>query len=190
MVFPKGHFTEKLKNTKSDKKVIKSKNLSAVLFFLLIIFFSGCGVYSFTGASIPPEAKTVSVQYFTNKAQLVEPVLSPLFTDALRDIFVSQTTLQMVDNGGDISLEGEITDYKTTPVAIQGDQTSALNRLTIKVNVRFFNKFEPEKDFEREFSQFLDYSSGDDLSSIKEELITQINEILVTDIFNAAVVNW
>ena len=103
---------------------------------------------------------------------------------------MSQTTLEMVDKGGDIALEGEITDYKTTPVAIQGDQTSALNRLTIKVNVRFFNKFEPEKDFEREFSQFLDYSSEKDLSAIKEELITQINDILVTDIFNAAVVNW
>jgi len=162
------------------------------LFLLLFFFvaFSGCGVYSFTGASIPPNAKTVSVQFFPNKAQLVEPVLSPLFTDALRDIFVSQTVLQMVDNGGDIALEGEITGYKTTPVAIQGDQTSALNRLTIKVNVRFFNKFEPEKDFEQEFSQFPDYSSEKDLSSIKEELITQINDMLVTDIFNKAVVNW
>ena len=168
-----------------------SSNITKLLLILLLfVAFSGCGVYSFTGASIPPNAKTVSVQFFPNKAQLVEPVLSPLFTDALRDIFVSQTVLEMVDNGGDIALEGEITGYKTTPVAIQGDQTSALNRLTVKVNVRFFNRFEPEKDFEQEFSQFLDYSSEKDLSSIKEELITQINDMLVTDIFNKAVVNW
>lgn len=162
------------------------------LFILLFltIFSSSCGVYSFTGASIPPEAKTVSVQFFTNKSQLVEPVLSPLFTDALRDIFVSQTILEMVEAGGDIALEGEIVDYKTTPVAIQGDQTAALNRLTIQVNVRFFNRFEPEKDFEQKFSQFLDYSSEKDLNSVKEELINQINDMIVTDIFNKAVVNW
>jgi len=160
------------------------------LLFFFIAFNSGCGVYSFTGASIPPSAKTVSVQYFPNKSQLVEPILSPLFTDALRDIFVSQTVLEMIDSGGDLALEGEIVGYKTTPVAIQGDQTSALNRLTIKVNVRFFNKYEPVKDFEQEFSQFLDYSSERDLSEVKEELITQINDMLVTDIFNKAVVNW
>jgi len=149
-----------------------------------------CGVYSFTGASIPPEAKTMSVQFFQNKAQLVEPILSPLFTDALRDILVSQTVLEMIDNGGDLAFEGEISDYTTTPVAIQGDQTAALNRLTIKVNVRFFNKFEPEKDFDQEFSQFLDYSSERDLSEVKEELIIQINDMLVTDIFNKSLVNW
>ncbi|NOY49118.1 MAG: LptE family protein [Chlorobi bacterium] len=162
-------------------------------FFLLIFIIvvgGGCGVYSFTGASIPAEAKTISVQYFQDKSQLVEPTLSPLFTDALRDIFSTQTTLEMVDQGGDLSLEGEIKDYKTTPVAIQGDQTSALNRLTITVNVRFFNKFEPGKDFEQEFTQFLDYSSVKDLSSVKAELIDQIDQMLVTDIFNKAVVNW
>jgi len=153
-------------------------------------FIGSCGVYSFTGASIPPQAKTVSVQFFQNKSQLVEPVLSPLFTDDLRDILISQTVLEMVDKGGDLAFEGEITGYKTTPVAIQGDQTAALNRLTIKVNVRFFNKFEPEKDFEQEFSQFLDYSSERDLSEVKEELIIQINDMLVTDIFNKALVNW
>ncbi len=170
---------------------IKTSNISQIFLLIIIITFSsGCGVYSFTGASIPPEAETISVQYFPNKAQLVEPILSPLFTDALRDIFVSQTTLEMIENGGDLSIEGEITSYTTTPVAIQGDQTAALNRLSIKVNVRFFNKFEPEKDFEQEFSQFLDYSSEKDLSEVKEELIISINYMLVTDIFNKAVVNW
>lgn len=160
------------------------------LLFLIIVSFNSCGVYSFTGASIPPEAKTMSVKFFQNKAQLVEPVLSPLFTDALRDILINQTVLEMIDRGGDLAFEGEITGYTTTPVAIQGDQTAALNRLTIKVNVRFFNKFEPEKDFDQEFAQFLDYSSEKDLSEVKEELITQINDMLVTDIFNKALVNW
>lgn len=160
------------------------------LLFTIVLFTSGCGIYSFTGASIPPEAKTISVQFFPNKAQLVEPILSPLFTDALRDILVNQTVLEMTNSGGDLSFEGEITSYTTTPVAIQSDQTAALNRLTIKVNVRFFNKFEPEKDFEQEFSQFLDYASDKDLSTIKEELITSLNDMIVTDIFNKALVNW
>jgi len=155
-----------------------------------MLFSAGCGVYSFTGASIPPEAKTVSVQYFPNRAQLIEPTLSPYFTDALRDIFVNQTTLKMVDRNGDLALEGEIVDYSTSPVAIQGDQTAALNRLSITVNVRFVNKFEPEKDFEQKFTQFKDYSSDTDLSAVKDDLISEITEMITTDIFNKAVVNW
>ncbi len=163
------------------------------LLFLMFGFawlFTGCGVYSFTGASIPPEAKTMSVQYFPNKAQLVEPVLSAIFTNALRDQFTRQTNLEMVERNGDLAIEGEIIDYKTTPVAIQGDQTSALNRLTITVNVRFVNSYEPNKDFEQKFSHYLDYQSDADYNSVKEELILGITEMLTTDIFNKAVINW
>ena len=163
---------------------------SLITIFLVSILASGCGVYSFTGASIPPEAKTVSVQFFPNRAQLVEPTLSPVFTDALRDQFVNQTNLEMVDRNGDLAIEGEIIEYKTSPVAIQGDQTAALNRLTIGVNVRFVNRFEPDKDFEQKFSQFLDYPSESDLTAVKGELILGITEMLTTDIFNKAVINW
>jgi hypothetical protein len=169
---------------------VKIKAHSLILFFVLILFSSGCGVYSFTGASIPPGAKTISVQYFPNRAQLVEPTLSSYFTDALRDKFVNQTTLNMIDRNGDLSVEGEITDYKTSPVAIQGDQTAALNRLTITVNVRFVNKLEPEKDFEQKFTQYKDYPSDTDLSTIKDDYIDEITDMLTTDIFNKAVVNW
>lgn len=166
------------------------KSLSWIALSLFIYVMQGCGVYSFTGASIPPEAKTMSVQYFPNKAQLVEPVLSPFFTDKLRDQFTRQTNLEMVDRNGDLAIEGEITDYKTTPVAIQGDQTSALNRLTITVNVRFVNVFEPDKNFEQKFTQFLDYASDSDYNAIKDELFEGITEMLTTDIFNKAVINW
>jgi hypothetical protein len=151
---------------------------------------TSCGVYSFTGASIPPEAKTISVQYFPNKAQLVEPTLSAVFTDALRDQFTRQTNLEMVNRNGDLALEGEIVGYKTTPVAIQGDQTSALNRLTITVNVRFVNVYEPSKNFEQKFSQYLDYASDADYNAVKADLILGITEMLTTDIFNKAVINW
>lgn len=169
---------------------MKRQTNISLLIIAVTILFSGCGVYSFTGASIPAGAKTVSIQYFPNKAQLVEPILSPTFTNKLRDIFTTQTTLNMVDANGDLALEGEIVSYKTTPVAIQTDQTAALNRLTIVVNVRFVNKIEPEKDFEQKFSQFVEYPSNTPLNSVSGELIAVINEMLATDIFNKAVVNW
>lgn len=158
------------------------------LLFMLLI--SGCGVYSFTGASIPPEAKTISVQYFPNKAQLVVATVSPVFTEKLQDQFINQTNLQMIEKNGDLSLEGEITNYATTPVAIQGDQTAALNRLTLTVNVRFVNRLEPDKDFEQKFTQFIDYSSEEDLNSIQGELIETLTEMIATDVFNKAVINW
>ena len=103
--------------------------------------FSSCGMYSFTGASIPPEAKTVSVALFPNQADLVQPILSQTFTEALRDRFVSQTSLTLVPRNGDLALEGEITGYTTEPVAISGSQQAAQIRLKITVNVRFTNKY-------------------------------------------------
>jgi len=166
------------------------KSTGWILFICAILLLQGCSVYSFTGASIPPEAKTISIQYFPNKAQLVEPTLSPFFTDKLRDQFTRQTNLEMIDRNGDLAIEGEITDYKTTPVAIQGDQTSALNRLSITVNVRFVNVYEPDKNFEQKFTSFLDYASDADYNAIKDELFEGVTEMLTTDIFNKAVINW
>jgi len=161
-----------------------------VMFTMISIIFSSCGVYSFTGASIPPEAKTVSVQFFPNRARLVEPTLSPIFTDILRDQFTSQTNLEMIERNGDLAIEGEITEYKISPVAIQADQTAAQNRLSITINARFANKYEPDKDFETKFTQFYDYSSTDDLNSIKSQLIDELSQNLAQDIFDKAVINW
>lgn len=157
---------------------------------IVAMLISSCGVYSFTGASIPPEAKTVSVQYFQNRAQLIEPTLSPIFTNMLRDQFTGQTNLEMVDRNGDLAIEGEITDYKITPVSIQADQTAAQNRLTITINARFSNKYEPDKDFETKFTQFFDYESTTDLNAIKDQLIDELSTNLSQDIFDKAVINW
>jgi len=96
----------------------------------------------------------------------------------------------MVNQNGDLAFEGEITDYRTMPVAIQSDQTAALNRLTITVNVRFTNKFEESNNFETKFTQYKDYPSEQDLNAVKQTLITEIVEMLVDDIFNKSVVNW
>ncbi|HAH56879.1 MAG: hypothetical protein KUL83_02210 [Lentimicrobium sp.] len=152
--------------------------------------FSSCGMYSFTGASIPPEAKTVSVALFPNQADLVQPILSQTFTEALRDRFVSQTSLTLVPRNGDLALEGEITGYTTEPVAISGSQQAAQIRLKITVNVRFTNKYDPKADFESKFTRYYDYSSNLNLFSVEAELIETITKDLVDDIFNKAVVNW
>ena len=169
---------------------MKIKAKIAVLVWALAFVCHSCGVYSFSGASIPAEAKTVSVDYFPNHAQLVNPLLSDNLTTALRDAMTNQTTLDMVETGGDLAFEGEITDYKTAPTAITSGQTAAMNRLTITVRVRFSNRIDDTKDFEQTFSRYEDYPSDQDLNSVQESLTATIVEQLVEDIFNKALVNW
>lgn len=161
-----------------------------LLVVLTCCLLSSCGIYSFSGASIPAEAKTVSVQYFPNNAQLVNPLLSNTITNSLNDMFVNQTTLQSVAQNGDLALEGEITGYSTAPIAITGNQTAAMNRLTITVNVRFTNRYDESKNFEQNFSQYQDYPSGQDLNAVQDVLVEEIVNNLCEDIFNRAVVNW
>lgn len=164
--------------------------ITFVIILTYCLLLNSCGIYSFSGASIPAEAKTVSVQYFPNNAQLVNPLLSNTITNALNDMFVNQTTLQSVAQNGDLALEGEITGYNTAPIAITGNQTAAMNRLTVTVNVRFTNKYDESKNFEQSFSQYQDYPSGQDLNAVQDILVEQIVEDLCQDIFNKAVVNW
>lgn len=154
--------------------------------------FCGCKVnYSFTGGNIDyTKIKSVSVLYFTNNAPIVQPTLSQSFTDALRDKFNSQTKLTLVNKGGDLNFEGSIVGYSTQPVAIQGNETAALNRLTITVSVKFTNKLDEKQNFEQNFSYYEDYQSSLSLSSVEETLIKDINDALVEKIFNQSVVNW
>ena len=166
------------------------KTVNTLLILITAFVLTSCGIYSFTGASIPAETKTVSIQHFPNNANLVNPMVSDMITNTLRDFFMNQTTLEEVPDNGDLAIEGEIVDYKTSPTAITGDQTAALNRLTITVNVRFYNRYDESKNFEQKFSQYEDYPSNQDLNVVQEALITTICEKLSDDIFNKAVVNW
>lgn len=166
------------------------KFISIFGFCILSFIFNSCGVYSFTGASISPEIQTISIHYFPNNAPLVNSTLSQEFTEALRDKFTSQTSLSLVEKSGDLNLEGEITGYSTKPIAIQGNETAALNRLSVTVRVRFTNNFDESQNFESSFTQYQDYPSSSNLSSVEDGLIVEINKALVEDIFNKAVVNW
>lgn len=166
------------------------RKLTVLYFFLLAAFATGCKVYSFTGASISPDVKTISIAYFPNQASLVQPSLSQVFTEKLRDKFVSQTSLVQVTSNGDLQFEGAITDYTAIPTAIQGNEQAALNRLTITVQVKFVNTKDEKQSFQSSFSRFTDYDSRKNLASVEQELINEVCNQLVDDIFNKAVINW
>lgn len=157
---------------------------------ICLLAFSSCKIkYSFNGVSVSPDVKTVSIQTFKNSASLAKPTLSQSLTEALKDIFTSQTNLSII-NTGDISFEGEIINYATAPVAIQSNDLAALNRLTITVTVKFTNTKDEKQNFEATFSRYADYKSTDALSAVEESLIKEINDQLVQDIFNKAMINW
>jgi hypothetical protein len=166
-----------------------SKYFIAIVFCLLGFYSCKMG-YSLNGASIPVEAKTVSVQYFTNNSALAPPTLSQQFTEALKDICASQTKLALVSRGGDLTFEGYVSDYKVTPMAIQTNDLAALNRLTITVQVKYTNKFDEKKNFDLAFSRYADYTSTLSLVSQEPKLVPLINQQLTEDIFNKAFNNW
>ncbi|RMG77601.1 MAG: hypothetical protein D6707_10930 [Bacteroidetes bacterium] len=162
-----------------------------VLWVLCVCFLAGCKVqYSFTGASVSPDIQTVSVDFIENNAPLAPPTISQSFTEALKDVFISQSNLTLVREGGDLQFSGYISGYRNEPVAITGNETAALNRLTISVYITFVNQKEPEKNFTQTFSQFAEYSSSQNLSDVEESLIQEINKQLTQDIFNKALSNW
>ncbi len=156
----------------------------------------GCGYkvnYSLSGASIPPEAKSFSVAYFSNNATMVAPILSSEMTDKLKEMFLRRTKLYEVTDGGDFAFEGEITNYTSTTASVSAGATndfSSLNRLTITVRVRFTNRIDETGSFSQTFSAYEDYDSSRLLTEIEGELIPVIVDQIVTDIFQAAAGNW
>lgn len=167
------------------------KRLILLLFIIGVTTLNGCKVsYSFSGASISPGVKTFSIQYFQNRAPLVQTGLSQYITDALIDKCKAQTSLGYINGIGDVNFEGVISDYNTRPLTVAADARAAMNRFTISVKVKFVNAVEPELSFEQTFSRYEDYDSNLDLSQVEKELSDKIIEMIVEDIFNAAFVNW
>ena len=165
--------------------------ISLILIILSIGLIYGCKMsYSFTGASISPLVKTISIQYFQNRASLVQPGLSQYVTDALIDKCKSQTNLKFTNGIGDVNFEGEISDYNTRPLTVAADARAAMNRFTITVKVKFTNAIDPDLSFEQTFARYEDYESSIDLSQIEKELSDKIIELIIEDIFNKALNNW
>ncbi len=194
MEYLSGHFTGKLKNMGLIHKGYREYaflKFSSTLLVLMTLMLNGCKVsYSFSGASISPEVKTFSVQYFQNRASLVQVGLSQTVTDDLIDKCRAQTNLTYVTDAGDVNFEGEISDYKTVPLTVAADALAAMNRFTISVKVKFTNTIDPDLSFDQTFSRYADYPSSKNLSEVEKDLSDQIVEQLVEDIFNQAFVNW
>ncbi len=164
-------------------------NLIIISFFIFFALQTGCGIYSFTGASYGT-AKTVTIEYFENRAAIVNSSLSQMFTEELKDKFSSQTPLKQITDKGDLYFEGEIVAYTTTSIGVQANETAASNRLTIKINVRFTNNVNPLQNFERQYTDYEDYPSTESFVAIETQLIEVILEKIIDKIFNDAVVNW
>ena len=165
-----------------------------IISICILISVQSCKIsYSFTGASISPDVKTISIQNIPNQAELVVPSLSQTCTESLKDKFLSQTSLQLVNGTGDLNIEGEITDYRVKPMAIQSTATTdvaSLNRLTITIMIRYSNAKDPKQNFSQAFSRFSDYDSSQSLDAIEETLIKEILDQINEDIFNKALANW
>ncbi len=169
------------------------KILKYILLLCTLTAMSGCSFkinYSLSGASIPPAAKTFSVAYFPNNAPMVSPILSSTLTTALQDKFSRQTRLQQVDEGGDFAFEGEIVGYTSTTASVSSSDYALLNRLTITVKVRFTNAVIEKSSFNKTFSAYADYDSTRLLTEVEGELIPEIVDQIVTDIFQAAASDW
>ena len=162
--------------------------ITLTLTFSLIL--NGCGVYNFTGAK-PVDAKTFQVNYFQNNAPLVEPGIERTFTIELQEIIQNQTNLNLVSQGGELLYEGEIVDYRITPMTSTADQRAAQNRLTISVNVSFTNRNKEDDNFEKRFSFFYDFDANQQL--VGSQLTTALDVIferITQDIFNESLAKW
>lgn len=168
-------------------KINKSKY---IILLLLTISFNSCGIYNFTGAK-PVDAKTYQVNYFANNADLIQPGIERTFTLKLQDYIQNQTNLNLVSQGGELLYEGEITEYRITPMTATADQRAAQNRLTISINVRFTNKNKEDDDFEKRFSFYDDFDGNTQLTGSQlTKSLDIIFDRITQDIFNESLAKW
>lgn len=177
--------------------ILRDKDLAKHVFFFvavmaaIAVIMPSCKMsYSFTGANLSPLVKTYTVYYFPNRARLINPTLSQTFTEGLREKLQRQTSLNELQENGDIEFEGQITGYEVRPMSIQKDDLAAQNRLTVSVKLKYTNNKAPEENFERSFSAYEDFDSNLSISDIEDELSSLIVIKLTEDIFNATIANW
>ncbi len=162
------------------------------LFFILAcILIESCTVgYSFTGADIPADAKTFSVKTFKLATPMAAANYDIRISESFKDLMLAQTKLDLIEKKGDLQFEGVVTKYESSNAAVSGEEFTTVNRLTISIKVKYINTFEREKNFERVFSRFADYSSSQDFSAVEDQLIEEINDQLTQDIFDASLGAW
>jgi hypothetical protein len=157
---------------------------------LVSLLLSSCSVYNFTGTG-KIDAKTFQVNFFQNNAELIEPGIDRTFTLTLQDLIQNQTNLNLVKNGADLIYEGEIVDYRISPMTATADQQASQNRLKIRVNVRFTNKNAEKDNFEKTFEFFYDYPATSQLNgNTLNKALDEIFERITQDIFNESLAKW
>jgi len=163
-----------------------------LLIFIAAVLLQGCGAYSFTGADIDySQTKTFQVDLFQNNAPIVEPGIARDFTIQLQDLLLNQTSLDLVNNNGDLAYEGEIVEYYIAPITATSQSTAAQNRLTVAINIRFYNTNDEEKDFEQRFSFYFDYDGAAQLTGSQlDDALNVIFERITQDVFNKSLANW
>lgn len=166
--------------------------MKKLVFILLIGLMSfGCTMsVSLTGASIDENIKTTSIEIFENQAPLTNPNFTRIITEGLRNKFVQQTRLKVVNEAGDVNFRGAVTGYSTTPVSVGGNETASLTRLTITVSVEYTNKVDENKNFNQNFSRYADFDATQNLNQVEDALMNEISNQLVQDIFNKAFLDW
>lgn len=159
---------------------------------LIFLLMPSCLIsYKFNGASIDySKTKSISIADFPNNAALVYPPLSNNLSEGIRDIYSRQTRLQILRRGGDLELEGEITNYQLTPMAIAADSYSAETKLTLTIKVRFTNNVAPEESFEKTYSAFQTFDSSRMLNDVQEELCNTMIQEIAENIYNDTVAKW
>ena len=164
------------------------KRLAVILASALLV--ASCGIYSFTGTSIQPDVKTITIPYVEYKALRVNPSLAGDLTEALQEKFRKLTRLEQVDQDGDLELVTEVTGYEIKTAAVTADEQAAQNRLTVNVKITFTNRKYPEDDVSQSFSAYEDFDATMSLDAVESGLCESIIEKLVEDIFNATVAQW
>ncbi|MBO5471867.1 MAG: LptE family protein [Bacteroidales bacterium] len=168
------------------KRILAYMAIAATAFIV-----HSCGIYSFTGTSIQPDVKTVTINYFEYQALKVNPSLSNQLTEAMQDKFLKLTKLEQVDIDGDLEVIGAVTGYDVKATAVTASESVAQNRLTVTVKVSFVNRKYPEDSFEnKSFSAYQDFDAAQALESVESTLCEDIVEQLCEDIFNATVAQW
>lgn len=174
------------------KRRISPYYIYILIAVVAILLTTACKVsYKFNGASIDyTKTKTIQIADFPIRSSYVWGPMGPMFNNQLKDEFASHTKLSQVKRGGDLKIEGEITQYTQRNKSVSASGQSAQTELSITVNVRFTNNVNHNEDFERQFSASKSYETTQSLASVQEELVTQMVKDLCEQIFNATVANW
>lgn len=186
-VFRNALCTGKLKNLELNKTHYSKKVFDLMISLVIILIFSGC--YKLQGTSIPPDVSTYSVGFIENKAATINPKLSQTVTEKLKDK-LNNTRLNFTRENGEFNFNGSITGYTITPVTVQENATATKNRLTITVSIKFDCPKHPDLNFVQIFTSFQDFDATKNFSSIETNLVSDITDQLVQEIFNKAAVNW